>query len=98
MGLLEDESKGDGKVCRPKYSDLSAGLMASQQSHIVETEPFSNTFGPKAQRKRPRLDIGSIEELGESSASAVTTAAAGAVGGATEAGGRELDAEGKSVS
>ena len=38
--------------------------------HIVETEPFGNTFGPKAQRKRPRLDIGSIEELGESSTAA----------------------------
>jgi nuclear GTP-binding protein len=36
-----------------------------QRSHIVETEPFGNTFGPKAQRKRPRLDIGSIEELGK---------------------------------
>lgn len=35
----------------------------------METEPFGNTFGPKAQRKRPRLDIGSIEELGESSTS-----------------------------
>lgn len=50
MGLLQDESKTEGK-----------------KVHIVETEPFSNTFGPKAQRKRPRLDVGSIEELGESS-------------------------------
>lgn len=50
MGLLQDESKTDGK-----------------KVHIVETEPFSNTFGPKAQRKRPRLDVGSIEELGENS-------------------------------
>lgn len=31
----------------------------------METEPFANTFGPKAQRKRPRLAVGSIEELGE---------------------------------
>lgn len=50
MGLLQDESKTEGK-----------------KVHIVETEPFANTFGPKAQRKRPRLDVGSIEELGESS-------------------------------
>lgn len=42
-------------------------LYLPKRPHIVETEPFSNTFGPKAQRKRPRLDIGSIEELGESS-------------------------------
>lgn len=41
-----------------------------QRPHIVETEPFGNTFGPKAQRKRPRLDIGSIEELGETTATA----------------------------
>ncbi|KAG6916765.1 hypothetical protein DXG01_005510 [Tephrocybe rancida] len=33
--------------------------------HIVETEPFSETFGPKAQRKRPRVDAGSFEELGK---------------------------------
>jgi nuclear GTP-binding protein len=31
----------------------------------VETEPFEDTFGPKAQRKRPRLDIGTLEELGK---------------------------------
>jgi nuclear GTP-binding protein len=31
----------------------------------VETEPFEDTFGPKAQRKRPRLDVGTFEELGK---------------------------------
>lgn len=46
-----------------------------QLPHIVETEPFGNTFGPKAQRKRPRLDIGSIEELGETTAAADEAAA-----------------------
>jgi len=51
MGLLEEEGKGS----------------EGRRSHIVETEPFGNTFGPKAQRKRPRLDIGSIEELGQAS-------------------------------
>lgn len=56
MGLLQDESKTEGK-----------------KVHIVETEPFSDTFGPKAQRKRPRLDVGSIEELGESSSVADPT-------------------------
>jgi nuclear GTP-binding protein len=68
MGLLEDESKTAGKVCH-----ANMGLCVSltyQKPHIVETEPFSNTFGPKAQRKRPRLDIGSFEELGESSSAA----------------------------
>ncbi|KAG5644162.1 GTPase required for pre-60S ribosomal subunit nuclear export and maturation [Asterophora parasitica] len=36
-----------------------------KRPHIVETEPFSETFGPKAQRKRPRIDAGSFEELGK---------------------------------
>lgn len=30
---------------------------------LTTTEPFSDTFGRKAQRKRPRLDVGSISEL-----------------------------------
>ncbi|KZT42613.1 NGP1NT-domain-containing protein [Sistotremastrum suecicum HHB10207 ss-3] len=38
---------------------------SQKRPHIVETEPFGDTFGPKAQRKRPRLDVGSIEELGQ---------------------------------
>ncbi len=29
----------------------------------METEPFSDTFGPKAQRKRPRIDAGNFDEL-----------------------------------
>ncbi|KAG1848521.1 NGP1NT-domain-containing protein [Suillus subalutaceus] len=34
-----------------------------KRSHIVETEPFSETFGPKAQRKKARIDVGTFEEL-----------------------------------
>jgi nuclear GTP-binding protein len=34
-----------------------------QRSHIVETEPFSETFGPKAQRKKARIEVGTFEEL-----------------------------------
>ncbi|CAK9784268.1 NGP1NT-domain-containing protein [Cutaneotrichosporon oleaginosum] len=52
MGLIQDESKN----------------ASGKRPHIVDTEPFSNTFGPKAQRKRPRLDTGSFLELGESTA------------------------------
>lgn len=40
----------------------------------METEPFSETFGPKAQRKRPRLDVGSFEELGKAGAAATEEA------------------------
>ena len=45
-----------------------------QRSHIVETESFSETFGPRAQRKKPRLDVGSFEELSQVSAAAVEQA------------------------
>ncbi|KAG7571166.1 hypothetical protein FFLO_00839 [Filobasidium floriforme] len=54
MGLLEEEGKGQ----------------EGKRVHIVETEPFSGTFGPKAQRKRPRLEVGSLEELGKDVADA----------------------------
>lgn len=36
---------------------------------LTTTEPFSDTFGAKAQRKRPRLDVGSIAELASKAAS-----------------------------
>ena len=42
-----------------------------QRSHIVETEPLADTFGPKAQRKRPRIDVGSFEEFGKAGAAAL---------------------------
>ena len=43
--------------------------MKSQAARVkLETaEPFSDTFGPRAQRKRPRVDAGSFEELAKSS-------------------------------
>lgn len=36
---------------------------------LTTTEPFSDTFGSKAQRKRPRLDVGSISELADKASS-----------------------------
>ena len=54
MGLLEDESKN----------------ASGKRVHITEVEPFNDTFGPKAQRKRPRLDIGSMEELSQAATDA----------------------------
>jgi nuclear GTP-binding protein len=36
----------------------------------VETEPFGETFGPKAQRKRPKIDAGNFEELSKLGAQA----------------------------
>ncbi|OZJ03442.1 hypothetical protein BZG36_03192 [Bifiguratus adelaidae] len=33
--------------------------------HVLETESFGSTFGSKAQRKKPKLTVGSMEELVE---------------------------------
>jgi NGP1NT (NUC091) domain len=44
----------------------------------VETEPFGDTFGPKAQRKKPRIDAGTFEELSKLGAAATDDAAAAA--------------------
>lgn len=58
-----------------KFKTLSKFyLFGLQRSHIVETEPFADTFGPKAQRKRPRVDVGSFEELGKVGAAAAEEA------------------------
>ncbi|PAV22619.1 NGP1NT-domain-containing [Pyrrhoderma noxium] len=54
--------------------DEAANPHAQKRAHIVETEPFGDTFGPKAQRKKPRLNVGSFEELGQSSSAAVEAA------------------------
>ncbi|KZT22646.1 NGP1NT-domain-containing protein [Neolentinus lepideus HHB14362 ss-1] len=45
--------------------DDAANPNLRKRSHIVETEPFSETFGPKAQRKKAKLDVGTFEELGK---------------------------------
>lgn len=43
---------------------------------LTTTEPFSDTFGSKAQRKRPRLDVGSIAELANQATTTQATNAA----------------------
>ncbi|CCM02760.1 uncharacterized protein FIBRA_04868 [Fibroporia radiculosa] len=66
--------------------DDAANPHLQKRSHIVETEPFKDTFGPKAQRKKPRLDVGTFEELSKLSASVAEEADAAAdnVGGTSE--------------
>ncbi|OXV11509.1 hypothetical protein Egran_00730 [Elaphomyces granulatus] len=39
------------------------GLKQHRAKMTVETTPFGDTFGPKAQRKRVKLDVGSLEDL-----------------------------------
>lgn len=39
------------------------GLKEHAAKIAVESQPFKDTFGPKAQRKRPKLDFSTIEDL-----------------------------------
>lgn len=43
------------------------GIKQHQAKMIVETSPFGEVFGPKAQRKRVRLGVSSLEDLAEDS-------------------------------
>ncbi|KDR85512.1 hypothetical protein GALMADRAFT_366213 [Galerina marginata CBS 339.88] len=54
--------------------DDAANPNLRKRPHIVETEPFSETFGPKAQRKKPRIAAGTFEELGQLGAAAADEA------------------------
>ncbi|CAK5268760.1 unnamed protein product [Mycena citricolor] len=55
--------------------DDAANPNLRKRPHIVEVEPFGETFGPKAQRKRPRIDAGSFDELSKLGAAAAGEAA-----------------------
>ncbi|KAH7924488.1 NGP1NT-domain-containing protein [Leucogyrophana mollusca] len=54
--------------------DDAANPNTRKRSHIVETEPFSETFGPKSQRKKPRIEVGTFEELSKLSVAAAKQA------------------------
>ncbi|KAK4116864.1 NGP1NT-domain-containing protein [Canariomyces notabilis] len=43
--------------------NLQDGLKKHQAKMTIESEPFSETFGPKAQRKRPKLSFNTVDEL-----------------------------------
>lgn len=43
------------------------GLVQHKAKIRIETEAFSDTFGPKAQRKRPRLAVSSLEDMAAAS-------------------------------
>ncbi|KAK0748306.1 NUC091 domain-containing protein [Apiosordaria backusii] len=52
MNLIRDDG--------PKLED---GLKKHQAKMTIESAPFSETFGPKAQRKRPKLSFNTVDEL-----------------------------------
>jgi len=54
--------------------DDAANPNVRKRSHIVETESFGDTFGPKAQRKKPRLEVSTFEELSKAGAAAAEDA------------------------
>ncbi|KAK9479548.1 NUC091 domain-containing protein [Lipomyces japonicus] len=43
----------------------SSNTNSAVKAQIVETEPFDKTFGPKAQRKRPKVTVGSLDDFAE---------------------------------
>ncbi|EME48448.1 hypothetical protein DOTSEDRAFT_67480 [Dothistroma septosporum NZE10] len=50
-----------------KDKERKDGLTQHKAKIRIETEKFGDTFGPKAQRKRPRLDVSSIANMAERS-------------------------------
>ena len=46
-----------------KDKERKDGLIQHQAKIKIESEGFSDTFGPKAQRKRPRLAVSSLEDM-----------------------------------
>lgn len=49
------------------------GLKVHQAKMTVETAPFSGVFGPKAQRKRVKLDVSSMDDLAEGASKSMDT-------------------------
>eukprot|EP00730_Choanoeca_flexa_P009642 TRINITY_DN12730_c0_g1_i1.p1 TRINITY_DN12730_c0_g1~~TRINITY_DN12730_c0_g1_i1.p1 ORF type:complete len:702 (+),score=229.28 TRINITY_DN12730_c0_g1_i1:73-2178(+) len=64
------DAKKDPYTFIMRQSKLPMSLLKdptkAQAVDILATKPFSTTFGPKAQRKRPSLSIGTMEELAKS--------------------------------
>jgi nuclear GTP-binding protein len=51
LSLLEDPEKGSGRGAK------------AARVNLVQTQPFSSTFGGKKTRKRPKLAVESYEDL-----------------------------------
>lgn len=67
------------RSCARELTEKRVPVSQGRKQDLVSTEPFSDTFGTKAQRKRPKLDIGSIEELASKVATHQAKVAADAV-------------------
>lgn len=51
-----------------KDKERKDGLLQHQAKIKIESEKFGDTFGPKAQRKRPKLGVSSLEDMAASTA------------------------------
>ena len=72
MALLDDAANPNARKVRPCWCGCDwYELNVLQRTHIVETEPFADTFGPKSQRKRPRIEVGTFEELSKAADGAI---------------------------
>lgn len=60
-------------LIRDGSSDTVNGLKQHKAKMTIETAPFEAVFGPKAQRKRVKLDASSFSDLAESSEKSMDT-------------------------
>lgn len=70
LGFFREElqsrmSSNYNVILREKKLPMSLlnDLPKQRRSHLLDTEPFANTFGPKTKRKRPKLEANGLEDL-----------------------------------
>ncbi|KAI9662648.1 MAG: GTPase required for pre-60S ribosomal subunit nuclear export and maturation [Alyxoria varia] len=61
--FLMKSNKLPMSLIRDDATQTKNGLKQHEAKVAVETRPFGETFGPKAKRKRVKLDVGSVEEM-----------------------------------
>lgn len=87
MSLLTDLPTTVNRKALPASQHFTNSYLSLQRAKLdlTTTEPFSDTFGSKAQRKRPRLEVGSFSELASSVTAHNASKAAAAVLAASDA-------------
>lgn len=65
--LGETEKDPYSFVLRTKQLPLGLVVESDKQKqmHLLEADPFTQTFGPKAQRNRPKLKVSDMQELAQ---------------------------------
>lgn len=65
--LLKQNKLPMSLITDNKDKERKDGLIQHKAKIRIESEKFGDTFGPKAQRKRPRLAVSNIEDLANAS-------------------------------